>query len=246
MNAVIEDEKIFSLWLEVFASYEIPNDVKHYIVTHFYCPFVQAQKERIRISALSDYLKPNPGLEELTGYYIALVQLLGDKTIQLDTRIKDGRIMEYVSMISARRQSISTLHHLYLPVLNKGLMIDNFLAFGLLWELKKLDECEETLPFVKRAFKFLNNLSHWDSLNKRYVRLIADYCLEKEIYKPVWKWLSIWPWKIGSSGWLFPREPMSSTELQLSKLYEKFKEPYKYRFADDTGKRKNTMIVSIK
>ncbi len=243
MYKVIENSKIFCLWKEVFASYEMSSDIRYYMVTEFYSPFVQAQKERIKIADLVDrYKSPDAfeywGLNEKTAFYTSLRTLLTDKSMKLDIRIRDGRIEDYVWLIRTNIHVISTLDHLYMPVIKKGLLCDSSIAFELLYIKKKLGECEETLPFIKRAFKRFNQLPQWDGQAKVHVQMIALYCLAREIYKPVWKWFSIWGLKTtADSGPLLSMYASGTVRTQLLKLREQFKEPYRVTNVSDLNKK---------
>jgi hypothetical protein len=127
-------------------------------------------------------------------------------------------------------------------VLQKGLVVNSFLAFELLQQLGRLDECEETEAFVKRGSKIFNKMADWENQDRRYVRMIAYYCLEKGMYKLVWKWLTLWNYKVRTgSVALLPRNEL--TQSRLSKLHENFKQPYAdYLYEKEV--KKNTRSTS--
>jgi hypothetical protein len=204
-------------------------DVRHYVITELYAPFIQAKQERIKITNLSNSGKKNPYVEwsttEMSNFNQKLGKLLADPSIKLDERIRDGRISDLIWLLwhCSNRSYIST--DICLPVLKKGLLVDNFLAFELLHDRCKLEDCRETEPFVKRAIKILNATREWDDLDERCVRMIAFYCLTKSMYKPVWKWLTVFSCRTKNCGILFPY-PTGYVVSHLAKLHEQFKQPY--------------------
>lgn len=210
--------------------HSLPRDILGYLVTQFYGPFLQADQERLKIQTLREYRKKSSGCayteEEQQEFNERLEVLLTDPTMILDVRIDDGRLNDYIWLIHLHSDLITLSPLLYIPILLKGLQIDSFVAFELLWDLRKVEECKETAAFVERAIVILNDASEWDELDERCVRMIASYCLMMNLYYPVWRWLSIWPNKIKDSYQpLFPY-PEPFRLLQLTKLKEEFPEPY--------------------
>lgn len=151
---------------------------------HFWLPFHKAYIEKRLIdqaawvfnSPFSSYSAKN---EELDSLY-------QNPSIELDIRVRDGRIETYVELVI---QSHSTYSD-GLKVLRQGLLADSVTAFRFFY----LNYPEQLLSidvpsFVKRATDKITQLPKWDhTLNMEHFSILVAYYLDNCIDEPLLLW----------------------------------------------------------
>jgi len=157
--------------------FDVPDDVRFYVLIHFYMPFVKAERELVRI----DHIKscPSDSSDTRSVKSKKVRDLLADPMMELDTRILDGRIEKYLDLLNEQ------LYYEHIPfdnavisVLQKGLLLGDMYAFHWLYTFWYIDESTSPL-FIERTLVKMRTLPMRYS-DGEFLSLIK-YLLEKEM-----------------------------------------------------------------
>ena len=166
------------VWKQVSQLFDVPDDIRLYVLIHFYMPFVKAERESVRI----DHIKscPSDNNDALSVKSQKVRDLLADPMVELDTRILDGRIEKYVDLLNEQ------LYYENIPfddaviyVLRKGLLVGDMYAFHNLYIRRLIDESASPLC-VERIQVKMRTLSK-SELYITEIRCFIKYLLEKEM-----------------------------------------------------------------
>lgn len=169
---MLTSEKVWFL-KTICGSYELPEDVRHYVMTQFCVPFVLAGCEKLKIymvyNSVFDGKELKIGKDGVENTLVTgLVSLLNDHSITLDTRVNDDRIEKFVRMLEKVRsitQALPKDRAIY--VLRKGLIMNVVQAFDLFFYFGSYNTgYPETKPFLHYIAKRCDTIFAGDLIVK--------------------------------------------------------------------------------
>lgn len=166
------------LWNEIAWHFELPNDLRIYLLFHFHTPFVKAERESARIEIMRSCVDMS--------FYTVLTkrrELLYDHVFELDMRIRDGRIEKLVHMVSEMLcfKRIEMDDKIF-GILHKGVRLGIPSAFSALYNHGLIDKCDDVPLYVLMMIEGMGSLVNWTSLWIDHLISIIKYLLEKEMY----------------------------------------------------------------
>ena len=128
---------MYLLWKYLAARFDLPDDIKQYLATQFYIPFIQVERERVKIDEVYNVFYVNDEvrmLAAMNGQFLAKVMpLLADESLIFDTRIGNkDRIVKCLRMLNPIKSIPEVPVKQAVTLLNKGLSIDSMIAFDIL------------------------------------------------------------------------------------------------------------------
>jgi hypothetical protein len=136
------------LWKRLAQLFQVPEDVRLYMLFHFYMPFVKAERESARINLVFQMRIEDTDLDEMMLFRKGeeTKNLLTDATIELDTRVHDGRIEKYVEVLKEMLFFKCILFDdACCSVLCKGLIMGDPFAYSELCQRGVIDQCNDAV-----------------------------------------------------------------------------------------------------
>lgn len=158
--------------------FDVPDDVRLYVLIHFFMPFVKAERESVRI----DHIKSCPSNSSDTQSVKSkkVRDLLTDPTMELDARILDGRIEKYVDLLNEQLcYGKISFNDAVISVLRKGVLVGDTYAFHKLYMKGLIDESTSPL-FVERILAKMRVLPKNEFFISEFFSFVR-YLLEKEM-----------------------------------------------------------------
>jgi hypothetical protein len=208
------------LWKQVTQLFQVPEDVRLYVLFHFHMPFVKAEREKERIDKL--YYFDTRSSDDMNLKEKEVRSLLADRTVELDIRVLRDRIETYVCLVEelilyARVRPIDALGVLY-----KGLEIGNSVAFCVLYREDMIDRCYQAPLLVERTLGRLRSLETWETLYE--IGTFIQYFLGKDMCDTVKEICALLTIKNGPRLYLMqfmPEERTKLIELRVTYDYAK-------------------------
>ena len=136
--------------------FDVPDDVRLYVLIHFYVPFVKAERESVRIDSIRSCPSNSSYAQSVKSKKVK--DLLADLVMELDTRILDERIEKYVDLLNEQLYYGSIpFDDAVISVLRKGLLVGDMYAFHGLYSKGLIDESTSPL-FVERILVKMRTL----------------------------------------------------------------------------------------
>jgi len=177
-NLLLIDMSFPTVWKQITQLFDVPDDIRFYVLIHFHMPFVKAERESVRIDSIK--FCPSDSSYALCVKNKKLRDLMVDPMMELDTRILDGRIEKYVEMLDEQLcyRNIS-FDNAVVSVLEKGLLVGDMCAFHWLYTKRLIDESTSPL-FIERILVKMRVFSKYELYKNQVISLI-EYLLEKEM-----------------------------------------------------------------
>lgn len=189
----------FLLWNEICEFSEIPCDVRRYLIFCFILPFEKAERESTRVNEIYDKM-----IEECEGRFFSNPVTVQECKPKIEALLKDDSLEfnPYIGATQRITRLIIIINQTWLfhndtarlALLKKGLLIDDMLAFRILYTAELPDSCQGVTEFVMRASERLLALPSWGSITSQTdlydIQLITRYCLDKELDNIVMDFMS--------------------------------------------------------
>lgn len=169
--------------------------------------------EQFYVSWDSLYTDNIPSLEDALA---TMYRLMFDSNtvlkLKLDIRIRDGRIERYIRLIEdfcAYQVAPANA----LPILYKGLALDNMDAFVLL----SRSDTRHSYPVRRAMIEFIKKIdmmTDWSSL--AHMNKLVSYALEiEELHSLLVEWLIIWPSKTKNSPFYYIKDTLTPSKVHI-------------------------------